>query len=292
MAARTDIGPPNYKTMLPPVIERNYGNWLYHEILKPGVLMHVSGSGEALYSVRAGSPRLVSTDHIREICEIADKYCNGYLRFNQPAQHRVSARRSGPGRPADRGAERPRLSRGRHGSFHFQHCSYTGLGALPHAGDRRFRSGQGPDGRDLRTLCGSQAAGARPDRAGLLPEHVRRSALLGHRHSGHSPNVPKTDNTRVPNVCEIPSTVASCPTGAIRGDMKNKTLTVNEEKCMYCGNCYTVCPAMPIADPDNDGISIWVGGRCPTPAARPNSPSWRFLSCPTIRRAGRKVWTR
>ena len=30
---------------------------------------------------------------------------------------------------------------------------------------------------------------------------------------------------------------------------------------MYCGNCYTVCPAMPIADPENDGISIWVGGK-------------------------------
>jgi len=43
--------------------------------------------------------------------------------------------------------------------------------------------------------------------------------------------------------------------------MKNKTVTVNDEKCMYCGNCYTVCPAMPIADPDNDGISIWVGGK-------------------------------
>jgi sulfite reductase beta subunit len=55
--------------------------------------------------------------------------------------------------------------------------------------------------------------------------------------------------------------VASCPTGAIRGDMKNKSVAVNEEKCMYCGNCYTVCPAMPIADPDNDGISIWVGGK-------------------------------
>ena len=79
--AKTDIGPPDYKTMLPPVIERNYGKWLYHEILQPGVLMHIAQSGEALYSVRAGSPRLVSTDHIREICDIAEKYCDGYLRF-------------------------------------------------------------------------------------------------------------------------------------------------------------------------------------------------------------------
>jgi dissimilatory sulfite reductase (desulfoviridin) alpha/beta subunit len=63
----TDIGPPDYKTMLPPVIQRNYGKWRYHEILKPGVMMHVGETGEALYTVRAGSPRLLSTDHIREI---------------------------------------------------------------------------------------------------------------------------------------------------------------------------------------------------------------------------------
>ena len=77
----TDIGPPNYKLMLPPMIQRNYGKWRYHEILKPGVMVHVGETGEALYTVRAGSPRLLSTDHIREICDIAEKYCNGYLRF-------------------------------------------------------------------------------------------------------------------------------------------------------------------------------------------------------------------
>ena len=78
----TDIGPPDYKTMLPPVIQRNYGKWRYHDILQPGVMMHVAESGEALYTVRAGSPRLLSTDHIREICDIAEKYCEGYLRFS------------------------------------------------------------------------------------------------------------------------------------------------------------------------------------------------------------------
>jgi ferredoxin len=32
-------------------------------------------------------------------------------------------------------------------------------------------------------------------------------------------------------------------------------------RCMYCGNCYTMCPAMPLADGEGDGISIWVGGK-------------------------------
>src|SRR5574338_1705390 len=81
MASRTDFGPPNYQDMLPPVIERNYGQWLYHERVKPGVLKHVAESGEELYTVRGGAGRLVSTDWIRDICRIADEFCDGHLRF-------------------------------------------------------------------------------------------------------------------------------------------------------------------------------------------------------------------
>jgi len=86
--------------------------------------------------------------------------------------------------------------------------------------------------------------------------HCSDIAILGiHR------TVPKPDHARVMNICEIPTTVASCPTGAIRPDPKTKSVVINGDKCMYCGNCYTVCPALPIADPENDGISIWVGGK-------------------------------
>jgi sulfite reductase beta subunit len=30
---------------------------------------------------------------------------------------------------------------------------------------------------------------------------------------------------------------------------------------MMCGNCTSVCPAIKIMDPPNDGVSIWVGGK-------------------------------
>jgi len=30
---------------------------------------------------------------------------------------------------------------------------------------------------------------------------------------------------------------------------------------MFCGNCYTMCPSMPLADPTGDGIAILVGGK-------------------------------
>ncbi len=78
---RTDFGPPNFLEMLPAVIKENYGRWQYHTIPQPGVLKHVAKGGAELYSVRIASPRLVSSDFIRKISDIADKYCDGYLRF-------------------------------------------------------------------------------------------------------------------------------------------------------------------------------------------------------------------
>jgi sulfite reductase beta subunit len=73
----TDIGPRYFKDFLPPVIKNNFGKWLYHEILEPGVLVHVAESGDEVYTVRVGGCRLMSVEHLREISEIADKHCDG-----------------------------------------------------------------------------------------------------------------------------------------------------------------------------------------------------------------------
>ena len=77
----TDIGAPHFSKFLPPVIAKNYGKWKYHEIINKGAMKHVSETGDELYTVRMASPRLVSSDFIREICEIADKFSGGHLRF-------------------------------------------------------------------------------------------------------------------------------------------------------------------------------------------------------------------
>ena len=65
---------------------------------------------------------------------------------------------------------------------------------------------------------------------------------------------------------------------------------------MFCGNCYTVCPALPLADPLNDGISIWVGGKVSNARTEPmfsklaipflpnNPPRW-----PEVVQAVRKI---
>jgi len=83
----TDIGPPDFRKFLSPMITKNYGKWKYHEILKPGVMVHVSETGDKLFTVRAGSPRLLGIKRIRKYADLADKYCDGFLRFT--SRHNV-----------------------------------------------------------------------------------------------------------------------------------------------------------------------------------------------------------
>jgi sulfite reductase beta subunit len=59
---RTDIGPPHFKDYLPPVIQKNYGDWAHHEILSGGVMVHVANSGDKIWTVRVASPRLLSPE--------------------------------------------------------------------------------------------------------------------------------------------------------------------------------------------------------------------------------------
>jgi sulfite reductase beta subunit len=75
--------------------------------------------------------------------------------------------------------------------------------------------------------------------------------------------VPSIDHDELARVCEIPTLVASCPTGAIRPATVDgkKSVEIEDPQCMFCGNCYTVCPSVKINNAEGDGISIWVGGK-------------------------------
>jgi sulfite reductase beta subunit len=88
--------------------------------------------------------------------------------------------------------------------------------------------------------------------------HCSDIAILGiHRKP------PVTNHETVRKMCEIPSVVASCPTAAITPSEHEgqPSVEVDDEKCMFCANCFTVCPSMPLNNPDTDGVSIWVGGK-------------------------------
>ncbi len=268
---RTDYGPPHYEQFLPPIIKENYGKWKYHEILKPGVMVHVSESGAKLFTVRAASGRLISIEKIRNYCDLADKYCDGYLRFT--SRHNVEflmtkSENIDPliqdlanlGHPV--GGIGNAISSIVHtqGWVHCHSAATDASGIVKCVMDdmiEYFENRKLPGKLRIALACCLNMCGA---------VHCSDIAILGiHRRP------PKVNHANVKKMCEIPNVVASCPTAAIRPATVegNPSVEVLEENCMYCANCYTVCPAMPLNDPLNDGVSIWVGGKVSNARAEP-----------------------
>lgn len=267
----TDIGPPHYEKFLPPIIKKNYGQWKYHEIPKPGVLVHTAESGDKLYTVRAASPRLLSVTTIRLFADLADKYCEGHLRFtsrnnveflltDETKIDALIAELQANNFPV--GGTGNSISNIVHtqGWIHCHSAATDASGIVKSVMDEltdRFTAMDVPSKLRIALACCLNMCGA---------VHCSDIAILGtHRRP------PKTDHAKLPKVCEIPSVVASCPTAAIRPvqvDGKG-SVEVDEDKCMFCANCFTVCPAMTLNDPLNDGVSIWVGGKVSNARSEP-----------------------
>lgn len=265
----SDLGPPHYEQFFPPVIKANKGKWLWHEIIQPGVLMHKSETGDEVYSIRVGAARLVSVEYIREVCDIADKHCDGFLRFTtrnniefmvdskdkiQPLldtleSHKTSFPVGGTGAGVTNIVHTQ-------GWVHCHTPATDASGVVKAVMDELydyFITQKLPAQVRIALACCLNMCGA---------VHASDIAILGiHRKP------PMIDHTRITGVCELPLAIASCPLGAVKPakaevDGKEiKTVKVTVARCMFCGNCYTMCPAMPLADPEGDGIAILVGGK-------------------------------
>lgn len=259
----TDIGPPSYDKYLPPIVRKNYGQWKYHENLAPGVLCHVAESGDRLYTVRGGSPRLLSIQTLRKYADLADKYCGGHLRFTsrnnvefllddpakiEPLKQELAAL----GIPV--GGTNNAISNIVHtqGWVHCHSAATDASGLVKNVMDAvydHFTHEDLPAKLRIALACCLNMCGA---------VHCSDIAILGvHRRP------PNIQRDLLPKVCEVPTLISSCPTGAIRPATSNgkPSVDVIEDQCMFCGNCYTVCPAMPLNDAASDGLSIWVGGK-------------------------------
>ena len=260
---RTDIGPPNYEQFLPPVVKKNYGKWDYHEIRKPGVMVHVAESGDKLFTVRVGSPRLLAITTIRAFADLADKYCGGYLRWTSRHNVEFLLTEEANIEPLIKDVQALGFPVGGTGNgissiVHTQgwvHCHSSATdasGVVKAVMDQlheRFVNMDMPAKTRIALACCLNMCGA---------VHCSDIAILG-VHT-RPPVVEHGDLTKL---CEIPTLVASCPTGAIRpATVDGKpSIEIEEAQCMYCGNCYTVCPAVKINNSQTDGISIWVGGK-------------------------------
>jgi sulfite reductase beta subunit len=271
---KTDIGPPHYEKMLPPVIKKNYGKWKYHEILNPGVMVHVAESGDKLFTVRAASPRLLGVKRIREFADLADKYCGGHLRFTSRNNveflltddskiDALIADLRALGHPV--GGIGNQISNIVHtqGWIHCHSAATDASGIVKAVMDdlheyfsEKEVPGKLPGKLRIALACCLNMCGA---------VHCSDIAILGiHRR-------PPKIQGGLNKVCEIPNVVASCPTAAIRPTTVDgePSVEIEEEGCMFCANCFSVCPALPMADPLNDGVSIWVGGKVSNARSEP-----------------------
>jgi len=270
----TDIGPRKYDEFYPPVIAKNKGKWRYHEYLQPGVIVHVAESGDEVYTVRVGGARLMSTSHIVEICDIADKHCDGYLRF--------TTRNNIEFMVDDKAKVQPLIDdlSGRKfagGSFKFP-VGGTGAGVSNIVHTQGWihchtpaTDASGP----VKAVMDEVFADFQDHR---MPAHVRVSLacclnMCGAVHCsdiailGYHRKPPMIDNEYLDKMCEIPLAIAACPTAAIKpakvevGGEKLNSVAINNDRCMFCGNCYTMCPSLPLADTEGDGIVIMAGGK-------------------------------
>ena len=297
----TDIGPPKYDKFLPPIIKENYGKWKYHDILEPGVLVHVSESGAKVFTVRGGSGRLVTTDFIKDVCDLADKFCDGFLRFTSRNNIEFLLTDQGKIAGLKDACKKAGIPIGGTGHsvtsiVHTQgwvHCHTPAIdasGIVKAVMDDLFEyfgSHKLPAQVRIALACCLNMCGA---------VHCSDIAILGiHR------TPPKVNHERLRHLCEIPTTIAACPTGAIRPhpDKSIKSVVINEERCMYCGNCYTMCPALPVFDSVKGGVALLVGGKVSNSKTPPmfsklavpylpnNPPRW-----PEVVQAIRKIITK
>ncbi|MBC2737025.1 MAG: dissimilatory-type sulfite reductase subunit beta [Desulfobacteraceae bacterium] len=270
----TDIGPKKYDQFYPPVIAKNKGKWLYHEYLKPGVLVHVAESGDEVYTVRCGGARLMSTTHIREICEIAEKHCDGHLRFTTRNNIEFMVDSKDKVEPLVKDLESRKFDGG---SFKFP-IGGTGAGISNIVHTQGWIHCHTPATDASGTVKATMDEVFADFQNHRMPAHLRISMacclnMCGAVHCsdiailGYHRKPPMLDHEYLDKMCEIPLAIAACPTAAIKpakmeiNGTKVNSVAVKNERCMFCGNCYTMCPSMPLSDKEGDGIVLMVGGK-------------------------------
>jgi sulfite reductase beta subunit len=254
----TDIGPQKYDQFYPPVIAKNKGKWLYHEIIKPGVLVHVAESGDECYTVRVGGARLMTVTHIREICEIADKHCDGHLRFTTRNNIEFMVDSKDKVEPLVKDLESRKFDGG---SFKFP-VGGTGAGvtniihtqgwihchtpATDASGPVKatmdvlfddFKDHRLPAQLRVSLACCLNMCGA---------VHCSDIAILGYHRKPplHRPRIPGQDVRNPSGHRRLPHRRHQTGQGENR-QRRSKSVAVNNDRCMFCGNCYTMCPSCP-----------------------------------------------
>ena len=285
-----ESGVPDHMPYLHPLMKKNYGQWKWHERPRPGVLRHVAESGDEIWTVRAGTQRQMDVFTIRKLCDIADEFAEGFVRFTIRSNIEYMVSEQSKVQPlidALTAAGFPIGGTGNSVSMisHTQgwlHCDIPGTdasGAVKALMDdliEEFTKEEMPNRVRITTSCCEINCGGQGDIA-INIQHTKP---------------PKINHDLVANVCERPSVVARCPVAAIRPALVNgkPSLEVDERKCICCGACFPPCPPMQINDPEHTKFAIWVGGKNSSTRSKPtfhklvasgipnNPPRWPEVS--------------
>ena len=76
-----EVGVPDPFPFMHPTLKANYGNWDWHDRPRPGVLHHVSKSGDEVWTVLAGTQRQMDVFSIRKLADIGDEFADVFVRF-------------------------------------------------------------------------------------------------------------------------------------------------------------------------------------------------------------------
>jgi sulfite reductase beta subunit len=289
-------GVPDPFPFMHPTLQKNYGNWAYHDRPRPGVLHHVSKSGDEVWTVRAGTQRQMDVYTIRLLADIADKHGDGFVRFTTRSniEYLVDSFEKVPalikalnenGFPV--GGTGNSVSMISH-TQGWLHCDIPGTDAsgvvksLMDMMHQEFIKEEMPNRVRITTSCCQINCGGQGDIA-INVQYTKP---------------PKINHDLVANVCERPAVVARCPVAAIRPAMVNgkPSLEVDEKKCVCCGACYPPCPPMQINGADSTKIAVWVGGKHSNARSKPafhklvvanlpnNAPRW-----PEVEEVVRKI---
>jgi len=246
----------------------------------------VANSGDEIWTVRAGTQRQMDVYTVRKLCDIADKFAEGHVRFTTRSNIEFMVSAESKVAPLVEELTKSGFPVGGTGNSvsmisHTQgwlHCDIPGtdasgvVKALMDELHSEFIREEMPNRVKLSTSCCSINCGGQADIA-IVVQHTKP---------------PKINHDLVANVCERPTVVARCPVAAIRPALVNgkPTLEVDEAKCICCGACFPPCPPMQINDPEHSKIAIWVGGKNSNARIRPtfhklvmsglpnNAPRW------------------
>jgi sulfite reductase beta subunit len=256
-----ESGIPDPFLYMHPALKKNYGKWKWHDRPRPGVLHHVAQSGDQVWTVKAGTQRQMDVYTVRKLCDIADKYAEGHVRFTTRSNIEFIVADEKKVKPLVDVLNKEGFPVGGTGNSismisHTQgwlHCDIPGTdasGVVKALMDELyddFVKEEMPNRVKITTSCCQINCGGQGDIA-INVQHTKP---------------PVINHDLVANVCERPAVIARCPVAAIRPALVNgkPSLEVDERKCVCCGACYPPCPPMQINDPVNSKLAIWVGGK-------------------------------